>query len=315
MQKQIGAGTTVAVVITSHNYRAFILDTVRSALEQTRPADEILIIDDGSTDGSPDLVRQTFPDAPNLRIIETPNRGHASALKFALENVTSKIVFFLDSDDIWEPDHIEVMLPGFDRRDIDFVFCDLKVFGQREHHVKYHDGPLDLGITAVSTWLQPNWYGAPTSAIAMRTALARMCLDLPQHFVDMFRSGGDNPLVYGASVLGAAKVYRQTGTVRYRLHGNNDWGLDQTPSELFRSTLRIRALVDFYGTRMAFGPETWRWLKLEFKTKPVPTAADVESYANLALKTPQSWYKRRELSSSIRKWGSVLNQDNGKPRS
>jgi glycosyltransferase involved in cell wall biosynthesis/SAM-dependent methyltransferase len=86
---------SVAVVITTYNHSHFLSDAIRSVLAQSRPANEIFVIDDGSTD-RPDAVVAQFT---NVRLIRQANQGLSSARNAGLSAVTSNFVVFLDADD------------------------------------------------------------------------------------------------------------------------------------------------------------------------------------------------------------------------
>src|ERR1700722_9960305 len=86
---------SVAVVITTYNHSHFLSDPIRSVLAQSRPANEILVIDDGSTD-RPDAVVAQFT---NVQLIRQANKGLSSARNAGLSAATSDFVVFLDADD------------------------------------------------------------------------------------------------------------------------------------------------------------------------------------------------------------------------
>ncbi len=95
---------TVSVVIPTYNRAAYIGDAIESALNQTRVPDEILVIDDGSTDDTPEVLSQF--DAP-VTVIRQPNRGRSAARNAGMACAIGDAVIFLDSDDLLMPDCIE----------------------------------------------------------------------------------------------------------------------------------------------------------------------------------------------------------------
>src|SRR5262245_46865272 len=95
---------SVSVIIPTYNRAAFIATAVESALKQTRPPDEILVVDDGSTDGT-DSVLSEF--RPPVRVIRQPNRGRSAARNTGLRAATGDAVIFLDSDDVLMPGCLE----------------------------------------------------------------------------------------------------------------------------------------------------------------------------------------------------------------
>jgi glycosyltransferase involved in cell wall biosynthesis len=91
----LDAPMTVAVIIPTFNYARFVGDAVSSVLAQTRPADEIIVVDDGSSD-DPARILAHFP---TVRLIRQENRGLSAARNTGLRCCTASHVVFLDADD------------------------------------------------------------------------------------------------------------------------------------------------------------------------------------------------------------------------
>ena len=100
----------VSVIIPAYNAGHYIASTLQSVTRQTHAKLEILIVDDGSTDDTPDICRQIAAGDPRIRIISTENRGVAAARNIGIEASTSDYVAFVDADDLWHPSYIETLL-------------------------------------------------------------------------------------------------------------------------------------------------------------------------------------------------------------
>lgn len=99
------AGTPrFTVVIPCYNAKRWISATLKSVLAQTWPDLEIIVVDDGSSDGSADLVRSQFP---SVTLIKQVNRGVAAARNKGIANATGDWIAFIDADDIWLPGKLE----------------------------------------------------------------------------------------------------------------------------------------------------------------------------------------------------------------
>ena len=92
----------VSVLIDTYNHERFIEQAIVSVFEQDFPAAdrEIIVVDDGSTDGTPDIVRKF---GPRVRLFRKPNGGQASAFNAGIPECHGEIVSFLDGDDWWAP--------------------------------------------------------------------------------------------------------------------------------------------------------------------------------------------------------------------
>jgi glycosyltransferase involved in cell wall biosynthesis len=99
---------SVACIIPLYNKAAHIIAAVESVLAQTTPVDEIILIDDGSTDGGDLLAEQTF--GALIRLVRQPNAGPGAARNHGMQLATSVYCAFLDADDIWLPHHVEELL-------------------------------------------------------------------------------------------------------------------------------------------------------------------------------------------------------------
>lgn len=101
----------VSVIMPAYNRADTILRSIRSVQEQTVADWELIVIDDGSTDGTSDLVEGIDP---RLVLIRQPNGGFVSARNAGLSAATGDHIAFLDSDDEWLPQHLELCLAFLD---------------------------------------------------------------------------------------------------------------------------------------------------------------------------------------------------------
>jgi glycosyltransferase involved in cell wall biosynthesis len=100
--------TEVSVVIPTYNREKLVTEAVSSVLAQGFRDFEIIVVDDGSTDGTRDAV-ESIGD-PRIRYFYKDNGGCASARNWGLARTTGRFVAYLDSDDLWPPRFLEVML-------------------------------------------------------------------------------------------------------------------------------------------------------------------------------------------------------------
>lgn len=105
----------VTVVIPAFQAAGTIVDAIASVAAQTHPALEIVVIDDGSTDGTADIARSLIPSEPRLRVHVQPNAGVAAARNAGIAAAKGAFVAFLDADDVWHPWKIELQIERFAR--------------------------------------------------------------------------------------------------------------------------------------------------------------------------------------------------------
>lgn len=104
---------TLTVIVPAYNEEGFVADTVRSILAQTRPPELLIVVDDGSDDGTAEVAR-----AAGATVIRPPeNTGSkAGAQNFALKDVTTELVMAIDADTTLAPDAIALLLVALDDR-------------------------------------------------------------------------------------------------------------------------------------------------------------------------------------------------------
>ena len=114
---------TFSVVIPAYQSSGFVGDAVASALEQTLPAHEVIVCDDGSTD---DLTGALAPYADRVTVVRRPHRGPAAARNAAIEIASGEFVVMLDADDVYEPSRLEALGElAAARPDLDILATDL----------------------------------------------------------------------------------------------------------------------------------------------------------------------------------------------
>jgi glycosyltransferase involved in cell wall biosynthesis len=106
MNRTVNSMTTISVVIPTYNRANTILDAVTSVLGQSRAADEVIVIDDGSTDETASLLE---PFASKIRLFTQSNAGVAAARNRGIRESKGEWITFLDSDDVWFADRLELL--------------------------------------------------------------------------------------------------------------------------------------------------------------------------------------------------------------
>ena len=115
---------TVSVIIPVYNGKKHIRGTIRTVLEQTQRPDEIIVVDDGSTDGSGDLLERLRTEMP-IKVLRQANAGQSAARNAAADVATGDLLAFLDQDDQWHPEHLARLTRPFDGRpEIGWVYSD-----------------------------------------------------------------------------------------------------------------------------------------------------------------------------------------------
>lgn len=115
----------VSVIVPAYNAQRYVLDALESIARQDYEPIEIIVVDDGSTDRTTELVRSRFP---GVRILHQANAGAAAARNAGLREATGDYICFLDADDGWYPGKVRAQIEHLQRHpDVGMVFHDWRV--------------------------------------------------------------------------------------------------------------------------------------------------------------------------------------------
>lgn len=117
------ADPLVSVIIPVYNVEPYVREAIESVISQTYQRLEIIIVDDGSTDGS-GAICDEYKNDSRIIVIHQDNKGLSGARNTGLDLMTGDIVAFLDSDDYYYPEMIEKMVREMTRCNADIVICD-----------------------------------------------------------------------------------------------------------------------------------------------------------------------------------------------
>jgi glycosyltransferase involved in cell wall biosynthesis len=142
MAAKINNEPLVSVIMTSYNYAHLIADAIDSALAQDYTNWELIIIDDGSTDNSLEIINEYSSKFPNINLLTHTNHenlGLAESMKKGINSAKGEIIAFLESDDIWRPNNlIEKVNFLINHPEITSVFSSIELAVEKISK-KYHD--------------------------------------------------------------------------------------------------------------------------------------------------------------------------------
>jgi len=111
---RVSSTTTIAAIITTHNRRELLERALNSVLTQTRPVDQIVVVDDASEDGTEIFLNEMQKRDPRIIFVRnSTNLGFAKSRNIAASHCTTELIAGLDDDDYWLPLRIETLLAAY----------------------------------------------------------------------------------------------------------------------------------------------------------------------------------------------------------
>ncbi len=287
--------TQTTCLINNYNYAYFLPEAIESVLNQSVKFDEIIIVDDASTDNSAEIITKLARYENIKYILKDKNQGQLSSFNEGFLAATGDIIFFLDADDMYESDYLEYALNFYQRyRECDFLFCGYKKFGVAEGIFQEYEFDLDLGYSVLKTLYLGEWIGSITSTLSMRREIVKKILPIP--YTDDWRVRADDCLVWGSSLVGAKKFYMSQPLVMYRIHKSNNFhnnkslGIDISfeYKRLFKRSAIFNYLMQKNSLIL---PLFLAYSCLnELKTIPCPTMKDFSLYLKIIFLLENSIY-------------------------
>jgi glycosyltransferase involved in cell wall biosynthesis len=237
----MSADPVVDIVINNHNYGAFLGDAIDSARSQTHERVNVIVVDDGSSDNSREVLGGQ-PD--DIEIVLKENGGQASAFNAGMARSEGDVVIFLDADDVLRPEAAARVATAFAADEgVSKVQFRMEVIDAGGHptgtikpdpHLAMPNGDLreaELAHPYDLVWMA-------TSGNAFRCDALRRLLPVPENAYPV--TGADWYLVHLSALLGRV-VSLDAICAGYRVHGENSYELDETRLEL----AHLRQAIEF----------------------------------------------------------------------
>lgn len=253
---------TSAVVLCTYNGVRFLKEQLDSILNQTPRVDRVYILDDGSTDGTWELLNELYASLDTVTLTRNPaNLGYVKNFEKGLSLVREDVVFFADQDDIWRPGKVAAYLSCFSQKDeVCLVFGDLALIDEEGH---------DLGTTL---WVKKGFWDPASgktllfedqkrtmasrnvvtgASMAMRTRAAQSWIPFPEGMPH------DHYLALRTAASGGLVEVLDQPWGFYRLHAGQTLGAGNLPPKrskdwsdrIYRLERKIQPLLQILKTQ------------------------------------------------------------------
>lgn len=162
--------TVISVVMPCHNAAPYVEEAIGSVLGQSYPHVELIVVDDGSTDGSTEILQRLAAEHPEHIALVFQNRaGPFAARNAALAHTNGNYIAFLDADDTWHPDALRLMHAALAADHADIAYCGWQNIGVMATNPNAQIPPVLDAIEAVSHLLEHNPW--PINSMLIRRQL------------------------------------------------------------------------------------------------------------------------------------------------
>jgi glycosyltransferase involved in cell wall biosynthesis len=240
----------VSVIVDTYNQERYIDQAIESVLDQDYPAEdtEIIVVDDGSTDGTPDILRRYEPRIHNFR---KANGGQASAFNVGIAAARGEIVAFLDGDDWWDKSKLSAVVDAFDKNP-DVAAVGHGYFECPEQDpptfvvVPYKQCTVDASSKEAAVLANLAFTLLATSRLAVRRRVLEEIGAIPEEFVFC----ADGPLISLSLALGGA-VLLQKPLCYYRVHAGSLYTFSEfDKSKLLRKAEMLTLIARYLTQRL-----------------------------------------------------------------
>jgi glycosyltransferase involved in cell wall biosynthesis len=164
----------VSVIIPAFNCAKYLADAVESVFAQTYSAIECIVIDDGSTDHTNELIQGLFKLHPGLKTARKTNGGPSSARNMGLRESSGDFISFLDDDDVFLPDKIERQVAFLEAHpDVGLVYSDSLIATETLQPVEMYTAEMPRDLEPIDALCYRNWFSL-TVALIRRTITDRV---------------------------------------------------------------------------------------------------------------------------------------------
>jgi glycosyltransferase involved in cell wall biosynthesis len=207
----------VSAILPVFNGRRFLAAAVRSVLAQTLPPYELIVVDDGSTDGSLEELEGLSAPFP-VRVLRQANAGQSAARNAAVRMAEGELLAFLDQDDQWYPNHLEELVIPFADPAVGWVYSDFDEIDLNGHLVTrafMHQAGLRHPKRTVYECVAGDLMVLPSASVLRRTAYEQA-----SGFDESLSGYEDDDLFVRFFRLGWDHVFLERPLVRFRVHAS-----------------------------------------------------------------------------------------------
>jgi glycosyltransferase involved in cell wall biosynthesis len=290
--RQEVASPTFSVLVATYNQAEYVLETLDTVAAQRSSAWELVVVNDGSTDGTEERVRAWVEEfqrsRPNRVVFESiPNSGQSAAMEHGFALCGGRYIALLDSDDRWLPEKLEVVARAAEADpDAGMIMHPLLVIdsaGRRTGDVRPKRAALPTGDLREQVRRTSRLAAPATSGVVIRADVFRRLVPMPTR---RFKTAADLYLTLGAGLLAPVRSLPQP-LAEYRMHPGGQHIRTMLSAEGVRYWVELQgAIAEHFGLQEAAGRNAY-FLRQDFALAKLDAGVprQLQSYLSLARAT------------------------------
>jgi glycosyltransferase involved in cell wall biosynthesis len=232
----------VSVIIPLHNGAPHLAEAVASVTAQTRLPDELVVVDDGSTDNGIALIQTLSAPFP-IRLVRQQRAGQSSARNRGVATAVGELLAFLDQDDTWHPQHLEVLCrPFVENATVGWVYGDFDEIDATGRTVTLSflaERAIGHPRRSLEACLGENLMVIPSASVVRRTAFEAL-----GGFDEQLQGYEDDDLYVRAFRAGTPMVFEPRSLTRFRVHPTSSSANGRFAESRLYFTKKLRQTVD-----------------------------------------------------------------------
>ena len=219
----------ISVAMTTYNGEKYVKEQLESILEQTKPVDEIVIMDDKSTDETVEIIKiQEKSEVKIILEVNKENVGYIENFRRAIKKTKGDIIFLCDQDDVWYKGKVEVMSELMENGNIGVLCSKYDLIDTFGKHIKSEDmkfsGDMNIGDDLIAQ--------IKFSELLFGNIAPGCTYCFTKEIKQLYLRRINNPIIhdYAICLIGATQgklYYFNRKTMEYRLHGSNSIGIEK----------------------------------------------------------------------------------------
>lgn len=238
----------ISVVVTAYNYGRFIGESIESVLSQSYPPEqrEIVVVDDGSTDDTPERVKKY---GTKIKYLRQENRGQGAALNLGFAAARGEIIVLLDADDYFLPGKLARVAEAFERDPaLGMFYHPFEEFDMETGARRISKFPPLISGSPFEDLEKFVWYAGPGTCVSFRRKFLDQLLPIPEEIRMLADGYLGGLIIFVSSILAVPECLSG-----YRIHGQNAYQSDQSQAVEVRKKRLPLYQIEFEAMR--------RWLE------------------------------------------------------